>query len=154
MDGGLAAGAYESLHTAELERRLATLVGLTPQFQTLDQSDAPGVLSRHVASVLLRVLTEEKDLERRTFLVGEILDRLGASEQRPTSTLLTNSQGEPNLGSELRAEMSSADRVDLLCAFIRWAGLRVLSRKDHPLLLQRRGCRWPLAPWRARKSRE
>ena len=156
MDGGLAAGAYESLHTAELERRLATLVGLTPQFQALDQSDAPGVLSRHVASVLLRVLTEEKDLERRTFLVGEILDRLGASEQRPTSTLeqlfalavagvpgagpslrpvtplstaalLTNSKGEPNLGSELRAEMSSADRVDLLCAFIRWAGLRVLE---------------------------
>ena len=87
MDGGLAAGAYESLHTAELERRLATSVGLTPQFQALDQSDAPGVLSRHVASVLLRVLTEEKDLERRTFLVGEIVDRLGASEQRPTSTL-------------------------------------------------------------------
>jgi superfamily II DNA or RNA helicase/HKD family nuclease len=156
MDGGLVAGAYESLHTAELEGRLSALVGLTPQFQTLGQSDAPGVLSRHVASVLLRVLTEEKDPERRTSLVGEILDRLGASDQRPTSTLeqllslaidavpgagtslrpvtplstaalLTNSKGEPNLGSELRAEMSSADRVDLLCAFIRWAGLRVLE---------------------------
>ena len=87
MDGGLAAGAYESLHTTELERRLATLVGLTPQFQALDQLDAPGVLSRHVGSVLLRVLTEEKGLERRTLLVGEILDLLGAADQRPTSTL-------------------------------------------------------------------
>ncbi len=37
--------------------------------------------------------------------------------------LLTNAADEPTLGSELRAELGSADRVDLLCAFIKWHGL-------------------------------
>lgn len=51
---------------------------------------------------------------------------------RPTTplsdvALLTNTRGEPNLGAELRAELASADRVDLLCAFIRWPGIRVLA---------------------------
>jgi superfamily II DNA or RNA helicase/HKD family nuclease len=156
MDGGLVAGAYESLHTAELERRLATLEGLIPRFEALDQTDVPDVLSQHVAAVLRRALVDEKDPHRRSQLIDELLGVLEALDQRPTSTLerllslaiddgprtraplrpvtplssaalLTNSQGDPNLGAELRAEMSSADQVDLLCAFIRWAGLRVLE---------------------------
>jgi HKD family nuclease len=40
---------------------------------------------------------------------------------------LTNAKDEPSLSTELRAELASADRVDLLCAFIRWHGLRVLE---------------------------
>jgi HKD family nuclease len=43
------------------------------------------------------------------------------------AALLTNSHGEPNLGGELRAELDSADEVDLLCAFVKWHGLRVLE---------------------------
>ena len=43
------------------------------------------------------------------------------------AALLTNAHGEPALGSELRAELASADRVDLLCAFVKWHGLRVLE---------------------------
>jgi len=156
MDGGLAAGAYESLHTAELERRLQQLEGVTPHFQALAPAEAPDVLARHVAAVVRQLLVAEKEPRERSRLVGDLLDYLGASEERPTSTLeqlfslvvergpgfrtalrpvtpfsnaalLTNSQGEPNLGAELRAEMSSADQVDLLCAFVRWAGLRVLE---------------------------
>lgn len=41
--------------------------------------------------------------------------------------LLTNSNDDPKLGSELRAELATADRVDLLCAFVKWYGLRVLE---------------------------
>ncbi|MFJ9213167.1 DUF3427 domain-containing protein [Streptomyces sp. NPDC102264] len=41
--------------------------------------------------------------------------------------LLTNSPDDPNLGFELRAELATADRVDLLCAFVKWHGLRVLE---------------------------
>jgi superfamily II DNA or RNA helicase/HKD family nuclease len=40
--------------------------------------------------------------------------------------LLTNAPGDPSLGSELRAELTSADGVDLLCAFVKWTGLSVL----------------------------
>jgi superfamily II DNA or RNA helicase/HKD family nuclease len=41
--------------------------------------------------------------------------------------LLTNTKGEPSLGSELRAEIDTSDRVDLLCAFVKWHGLRLLE---------------------------
>ena len=43
------------------------------------------------------------------------------------AALLTNAPGEPSLGSELRAEVDTADGVDLLCAFVKWHGLRVLE---------------------------
>ena len=43
------------------------------------------------------------------------------------AALLTNTQGEPNLGSEIKAELDTADEVDLLCAFVKWYGLRLLE---------------------------
>ncbi|MFI1970143.1 DUF3427 domain-containing protein [Streptomyces cinnamoneus] len=56
----------------------------------------------------------------------------GAYAIRPATplsdtALLTNSPEDPNLGFELRAELATADRVDLLCAFVKWHGLRVLE---------------------------
>jgi len=40
------------------------------------------------------------------------------------SDLLVNAEGQPNVGSELRAELATADSVDLLCAFVIWSGVR------------------------------
>lgn len=45
------------------------------------------------------------------------------------AALLTNSVGEPNLAAELRAEIDTADEVDLLCAFVKWHGLRLLEEE-------------------------
>ncbi|MFS8480133.1 MAG: DUF3427 domain-containing protein, partial [Micromonosporaceae bacterium] len=42
--------------------------------------------------------------------------------------LLVNGRDLPRIGTELAAELASADAVDLLCAFVRWHGLRVLER--------------------------
>src|SRR3954451_7565754 len=42
------------------------------------------------------------------------------------SDLLVNAEGQPNIGSELRAELASADSVDLICAFVIWSGVRHL----------------------------
>jgi len=61
---------------------------------------------------------------------------------RPTTplseaALLTNSRGEPNLNSELKAEIDTADQVDLLCAFVKWHGVRLLETELRRL--QRRG---------------
>ncbi len=39
------------------------------------------------------------------------------------TTLLTNSPGEPRVGSQLWSEVQSADRIDLLMAFIRRSGI-------------------------------
>lgn len=43
-----------------------------------------------------------------------------------TSTLLTRNRAEPNLGSELAREVASADRIDVLIAFITIGGVRLL----------------------------
>jgi superfamily II DNA or RNA helicase len=42
------------------------------------------------------------------------------------TTVLTNAQGEPKVGHELRAETASADAIDVVMAFIRWSGVRPL----------------------------
>ena len=56
------------------------------------------------------------------------------SKERPETpfsdvALITNASGEPSIGSEIRAELDSADRVDLLCAFVKWQGLRTMERE-------------------------
>ncbi|MBI2692568.1 MAG: DUF3427 domain-containing protein [Solirubrobacterales bacterium] len=40
------------------------------------------------------------------------------------SDLLVNASGQPNFGSELKAELESAKDVDLICAFVIWSGVR------------------------------
>lgn len=55
-----------------------------------------------------------------------------------TDDLLVNARGEPVLAREIEAELSSADGVDLLCAFIKFEGLRlIVDRLDEAI---RRGC--------------
>lgn len=45
------------------------------------------------------------------------------------AALLTNAQGEPSIGAELRAELPSADQVDVVLAFVKWHGLRLLEKE-------------------------
>jgi HKD family nuclease len=40
---------------------------------------------------------------------------------------MTNARNEPTRAAELRAELASADHVDLLCVFVKWQGLRLLE---------------------------
>ena len=39
------------------------------------------------------------------------------------TTLLTNAPGEPRVGNQLLTELHSADRIDLVMAFIRRSGI-------------------------------
>ena len=43
------------------------------------------------------------------------------------SDLLVNARGEPRVGSVIEKEIASADRIDLIVAFIRWSGLRLIE---------------------------
>ncbi len=45
------------------------------------------------------------------------------------SALLTNAPGEPAVGHQVAAEIASADRIDLIMAFIRRSGIRPLREK-------------------------
>jgi superfamily II DNA or RNA helicase len=42
------------------------------------------------------------------------------------TTVFTNAPGEPAVGHELRAEIPSADSIDVVMAFVRWSGVRPL----------------------------
>nr|WP_269813639.1 DEAD/DEAH box helicase [Ornithinimicrobium sediminis] len=45
------------------------------------------------------------------------------------AALLTNAHGEPSIGAEVRAELASADEVEVVLAFVKWHGLRLLERE-------------------------
>ena len=42
------------------------------------------------------------------------------------TVLMTNARNQPAVGREIKAEIDSADRIDLVLAFIRWTGIREL----------------------------
>ncbi len=43
------------------------------------------------------------------------------------SALLVNARDEFRIGAELKKEIKSADRIDLICSFIKWSGLRLIK---------------------------
>jgi hypothetical protein len=43
-----------------------------------------------------------------------------------SADLLVNARAEPSVGMAIEREIHSADRIDLLCAFVRWNGLRII----------------------------
>lgn len=66
--------------------------------------------------------------------------------QRPqirlsSSDLLVNARGEPRIGHSLAEEIPSCDRIDLLCAFIRWNGLRIVEPSIKAFLEKNRALR-------------
>lgn len=97
------------------EERLAIVNGVLESIHAMDeQIPAP-------TSQLLRVATSRGP--GRAAAVTSLRPATPLSE----AALLTNATGEPALGHELRAELASADRVDLLCAFVKWHGIRLLE---------------------------
>ncbi|WP_268908678.1 MULTISPECIES: DUF3427 domain-containing protein [Arthrobacter] len=147
-------GLYELLNTEGLAGKLALVPDLKPVVAVVEDDDSPDVLSRHVAGVVRRALSAAKP-EDRVFLANRLLSEIKHADhiadgptqllslhrpdalkrrqlRRPTtrlseSALLTNSKEDPNLAAELRTEIESANTVDLLCAFVRWTGLRLLQ---------------------------
>ncbi len=56
----------------------------------------------------------------------------GGMPERPDTPLalgclLAGTRLDPSLVSQLRKELASADRVDILCSFIKWSGIRILE---------------------------
>lgn len=157
MTEPLRAGVHERLRTDRLDAELARVGdGLTARFDGVHEATQPRVLARHVAEVVERALAGRTEADRLALvnrLLGEVerderlhtdLQQLVALSRdlapgvhqvvRPLTplsdaALLTNAAGEPTLHRSLQAELASADRVDLLCAFIRWHGIRLLERE-------------------------
>ncbi|MCW0213409.1 MAG: DUF3427 domain-containing protein [Pseudonocardia sp.] len=148
-------GVHERLRTGALEAELARVADLVPRWAEVEEADQAHVLARHVAAVVERALLDTPEAGRIQ-LVNSLLERVDQHDQRlataiehlvvlsrpeapgvrrlippvtplSSAALLTNTRGEPSLSGALNSELVSADRVDLLCAFIRWHGVRVLG---------------------------
>jgi superfamily II DNA or RNA helicase len=53
-----------------------------------------------------------------------------------TSGLLVNGHNDLQIGTQVGLEIQSANKVDLVCAFVRWAGLRLIRRELEEFLLR------------------
>lgn len=150
-------GLYEALITDQLTRALAPLPADATTVSKLDVAEQPQVLARHVADIVRRRIEAASDEAERLDVVNNVLqalddneivdspvrqltsltrsaspgtvERLRTRPRTPLSdaALLTNARDEPSLAAELKAEMPSADSVDLLCAFVKWYGVRLLE---------------------------
>src|SRR3954468_6589378 len=155
--GSLSEGLYESLITAHLQRRLDAAGDISASRGAVADADEPEVLSRHVAQAVTRGRRNERAPGVRVELVNRVLGLLGSDEDvivdasrqllsvyytgghgplrstgRPATplsdaALLTNASGEPGIGHELRAELPTANRVDVIMAFVKWHGIRVIE---------------------------
>ncbi|MGW0040034.1 DUF3427 domain-containing protein [Gordonia sp. NPDC003376] len=153
MHDPLAPGIYESVVTHRLEQLLGASE-LDPEYSDVPESDRPHVFARHLAVAAerhLAALPKDQQLTAVNSLIAQLtdgpLDQLGNQSQltslhapgkpspvRPATplsevALLTNTRDEPNMASEIARELQSVDRVDLLCAFIRFAGIAVIKRE-------------------------
>src|SRR6187402_327633 len=153
MAGRLPEGLYERVVTSALAEDLRSLEpGQSVTTEPLDPADSHVALARHLAAEVQRVLDGVRGEDKpgaQVAIVNRLLEALQAEErvaepgtelrsihratpyERPhtplaTSTLLTRNRAEPNLGSELAREVASADRIDVLIAFITVGGVRLL----------------------------
>ena len=105
---------FRGVEASEMQRKLFDQI-----VQVLvDQAGSDESIRMCIANPLKRLLVIHSDSEE---LISERPDTPLAR-----TALLTGTRLDPSLGSQLRKEIASADRVDILCSFIKWSGLRIL----------------------------
>jgi superfamily II DNA or RNA helicase/HKD family nuclease len=143
-------GLYDSVITSEVEPQLADKHLVLRQ--VTDPSNLDAYLTHHFANRLEIAISNVVEPEQKIAIVNGLLGALGdetanvvaqdllrAVVGSPTTNLakveiqpeiplselalLTNAKGDPSIGSELPKELLSADRVDILMAFIKVSGL-------------------------------
>ena len=123
IDQGLSIAAEQ----ADKEERLATQIALANQIiqliQQHTQNDSlAGELVASPGEQLLSLLPEKNNM-RAVSAKAEI--------PRPETSLIetslfTGAKSEPSMFNELKKEILSSDRIDMLVSFIKWSGLRLL----------------------------
>lgn len=165
----LAPGLYEDLVDAELDRLLAAVAPDERVVEGLEPSGSAELLARYVYARTREALGRTPKIEDQRAIVDALLgplelaaippparrllalaepDRAAlASERfagRPSiplaeSELLVNARGQIDLAAALISELRSADRVDLVCSFIKRTGLARLEPALRELCTRRPG---------------
>lgn len=137
------------LDPAEAPERLARHAGLELKRALADEERSADEQAAAVNELLGEVTDDDAQVIvparvltaiRGRSPLGDVVD-LPPAPATPfgQSDLLVNAQGQPNIGSELRAELATADCVDLICAFVIWSGVRHL--RDSLAAVSERGGR-------------
>lgn len=117
-----------------LERLIASSLAL---HRGPDAAEAQRNLVEQIVGMLARVLSDQ---DAESYSIATPLKRLLAihrsirgvkTDDRPDSplsrsSLFTGTRLDASLGSQLRKEIATCDRVDILCSFIKWSGMRIL----------------------------
>ncbi|HEX2877694.1 MAG TPA: DEAD/DEAH box helicase family protein, partial [Polyangiaceae bacterium] len=143
LDGRLQARRSE-LHEAEAADRIALHLArvIERAIDKLDRRERVKVgtrLARELVDQIVRAtgaepLAKERPVEGGDVLrsvLGRLPDGSDEAIEAPLiplfdTTLLTNAPGEPRVGSQVLTEVHSADRIDVVMAFIRRSGIRPL----------------------------
>ena len=134
----------EGVDSAELPDRFGEVIGrlAADALAGVASKDRPAA-AIELSESLLRAIDEiAGDILQPGRRLADPVRRLTAIEQltptdelmtvrRPITplrdtVLMTNARDEPSVGREIAAEIESADRIDLVMAFIRWTGIRDL----------------------------
>lgn len=108
---------HRGVDTAEQQRQIAEHI-IAQLSATQDGDDAVGF---SIATPLQRLLAIHRP--------AQVSARERPDSPLSRSSLFTGTRLDASLGSQLRKEIATCDRIDILCSFVKWSGLRVLL--DH-----------------------
>lgn len=94
-------------------------------------------LCNEIVDILNRYGIETQGLdvsETAEKLMAVLDENLSVDFSRPDTplslgALLTGTRQDPSLVSQLKIEILSSDKVDILCSFIKWSGIRILQEE-------------------------
>lgn len=126
----------EDSHAAAAQYLESLLAGVLARFRGEEANER----HRKVVNRVVALLTEEMGTDwGEAMSLADPLRRLLAIHRDPPlnpvarpdtplsrSALLTGTRLDPSLALQLQKEIGSADRVDVLCSFIKWSGLRLI----------------------------
>ncbi|MEV7396722.1 DUF3427 domain-containing protein [Aeromicrobium sp. NPDC092404] len=156
MSDSLPDGLYELVVTDSLRRHIADSAEVFAELQDLSPEVIDRALSTHLAERVLARLHHTTSPAEKVAVVNALLNMLDARNDGDVvalppqellsvhrdklrlgglpralgrvgeTGLLTNAVGDAAINVEVGAELRTAESVDLVCAFIRWTGIRTL----------------------------
>lgn len=135
------------IDTAEAAKVLAKYIAELTEKGLLQIQDHGGDVQEQIALAnrLIRIIRSDDDFEMDRESVSERAEQLLALADRKSmavrksvirpetsiaqSSLFTGAVHEPQMYSELKKEIVSSDRIDMLVSFIKWSGLRLIMEE-------------------------
>lgn len=102
-------------------RQLELINRLAAEIERIEESDE-GLQITEPAEQLLALIGPENTLFKKTWKTMPFRPKTSIAH----TSLFTGSRLEPQMLQELKREILTADRIDLLVSFIRWSGIRSL----------------------------